>query len=204
IYFNRTYTIACKWFVGVIAESEGNEMNIQYLVPFIEAAYEVLKAEAKFEMKRGKLSLTKGPYITDEVTVIISLIGDVVGTVFYGMNSQTALQIISIILGERLDEVDALAQSGIAELGNVITGRASVKLSKSGLESTISPPTLMIGKGAMISTLDLPRLIVPLQGEPGQMIIHLALIESRKSGLSPAQLQVPQAPEILKPPSENP
>lgn len=178
-------------------------MNVKYLVPFIDAAYEVLQAEANFEMKRGKLSLTKGPYITDEITVIISLIGDVIGTVFYGMNGETALQIISVILGEKLEEMDALAQSGIAELGNVITGRASVKLSKTGLESTISPPTLMIGKGAMISTLDIPRLVMPLRGEPGNIIINIALIESRKSGLTSAQLQVPQAPEILEPPSEN-
>jgi chemotaxis protein CheX len=171
-------------------------MNVKYLIPFVDAAYEVLKAEAHFQMKRGQLSLEKGLYLTDEVTVIISLVGDINGTVFYSMSTQMVLNVISVILGEELTELDALAQSGIAELGNVITGRASVKLSHTGFESTISPPTLMIGAGATISTLDLPRLIVPLEGAPGKMVIHLALLESMSKGANAAHLSVPPAPAV--------
>lgn len=171
-------------------------INVKYLIPFVDAAYEVLKAEAHHQMKRGQLSLEKGLYITNEVTVILSLVGDITGTVFYSMNTQTTLNIISVILGEKLTELDALAQSGIAELGNVITGRASVKLSHTGFESTISPPTLMLGAGATISTLDLPRLIVPLEGAPGKIVIHLALIESQSKGTDAAHLAVPPAPAM--------
>jgi chemotaxis protein CheX len=171
-------------------------MNVKHLIPFIEAAYEVILAEAGYKMRRGGLSLDKGPYLTDEITVIISLVGDASGTVFYSLSGKTALNIVSVILGEPLHELDALAQSGIAELGNVITGRASVKLAQAGFESTISPPTLMIGEGAVISTLDLPRLIVPLEGEPGNLVIHLALQESRSKGANAATLPVPLAPKI--------
>jgi chemotaxis protein CheX len=173
-------------------------MNVKYLIPFVDAAYEVLKAEAGYAMKRGQLSLDKSLYITDEITVIISLVGDITGTVFFSMNTQTTLNIVSAILGEELTELNQLAQSGIAELGNVITGRASVKLSQSGFESTISPPTLMVGQGATISTLDLPRLVVPLESSSGNMVIHLALVESSNKGLNAAKLQVPSAP-IVKP-----
>lgn len=176
-------------------------MNIKYLTPFIEAAYEVILAEAGFKMRRGNLSLDKGPYLTDEVTVIISLVGDVSGTVFYSLNGKTALTLVSVILDEPLTELDALAQSGIAELGNVITGRASVKLAQTGFEATISPPTLMIGEDAVISTLDLPRLVVPLESEAGNMTIHLALQESRIKGASAATLPVPAAPYVVLPKS---
>jgi len=173
-------------------------MNIKYLTPFIEAAYEVILAEAGYKMKRGGLSLDKGPYLTDEITVIISLVGDVVGTVFYSLNGKTALNIVSVILDEPLSELDALAQSGIAELGNVITGRASVKLAQAGYESTISPPTLMIGEDAVISTLDLPRLVVPLEGDAGKLVIHLALQESRVKGANAGTLPVPAAPFTIQ------
>ena len=171
-------------------------MNVKYIIPFVDSAYEVLQTEANFKMKRGPLALDKGTYITDDITVIISLVGDIIGSVFYSMSSQTTLNIVSVILGEQLPELDTLAQSGIAELGNVITGRASVKLSQSGFETTISPPTLMIGKGALISTLDIPRLVVPLEGEPGALTIHLALVESPTKGISSARLNVHAAPVI--------
>jgi chemotaxis protein CheX len=155
-------------------------MNVKFLNPFIEAAYEVLRAETHLELKRGDLNLEKEPYITDDVTVIVSLVGQVEGNVFYSMNEAMALDLATRILGEPINEFNTLAQSGTAELGNVITGRASVKLSEAGFESNISPPTLLRGAGAVISTLDYARLVVPLICPSGKLVIHLALREGRK------------------------
>jgi hypothetical protein len=56
----------------------------------------------------------------------------------------------------------------------------------------------MIGKGAYISTLDIPRLVVPLEGDCGKLVIHLALTESANKGISSAKLKVPDAP-VIKP-----
>jgi chemotaxis protein CheX len=81
-------------------------------------------------------------------------------------------------MGQDFAEFDNLAQSGIAELGNVISGRATVNLSKTGFASNISPPTLIQGKGVTISTLDFPRIVVPLTSEVGQVVVHLAIRES--------------------------
>ena len=75
-------------------------------------------------------------------------------------------------------EFDRLAQSGIAELGNVITGQASRRLAEAGFQADISPPTLVMGKGTLISTLDFQRLMVPLRTPLGDLQINLALRES--------------------------
>ena len=71
-------------------------------------------------------------------------------------------------------------QKHIAELANVITGRASMKLAEAGYEANISTPSLILGSGATISTLDCPRLIVPLKTSIGSMTIHLALREGQQ------------------------
>lgn len=171
-------------------------MNVKFLNPFVEAAFEVLQAEAGIAVTRGDLSLDKHPYVTDDLTVILSLVGQVQGTVFYSMSADTAIRLSSQMLGEPLRELDSLAQSGLAELGNVITGRASVKLSEAGFESTISPPTLLVGRNARISTLDVARLIVPMRGELGSVTIQLALRENLSRGLSAAALPVPARPRV--------
>ena len=171
-------------------------MNVKFLNPFVESAFEVLAAEANIKLTRGDLSLDKQPYLTDDVTVVISMVGRVEGTVFYSLSEKTALHLVSQMLGDDIKEFVGLAQSGIAELGNVITGRASVKLSESGFESTISPPTLLVGKGATISTLDFARLVVPLASEYGSVTIHLALREGRERVLSAAALPTPARPRV--------
>lgn len=170
-------------------------MNVKFLNPFVESAYEVLKAETGLVLKRGDLGLEKSVYTTEDLTVIISLVGQVEGTVFYSMSQSTALALVSRMVGETVETLDALAQSAIAELGNVITGRASVKLSHAGYESVISPPALLLGSGARISTLDFPRLIVPLMFDHGQVTIHLALREGR-SMLRSGQMPAPPRPQV--------
>ncbi len=170
-------------------------MNVKFLNPFVEAAYEVLKVEIGQELTRGDLQLENGAYKTDDVTVIIALVGAVEGSVFYSMSAETAIAIAGQLMGDdELKELDGLAQSGIAELGNVITGRASMKLSQASLEATISPPSLVLGRGALISTLDCPRLIVPINTRLGTVLIHLALRTGRVTGSKTADIPVPPAP----------
>lgn len=171
-------------------------MNVKFLNPFIEAAFEVLKAEAGITPQRGSLGLEQSEYKTDDITVILALVGAVEGTVYYGMSNDTAMILVSKMIGENITTFDSLAQSGIAELGNVITGRASVKLSAAGYEATISPPTLLLGKGATISTLDFARIVVPVILDGGRLDIHLALREGKQLGQTTAQIPVPAKPRI--------
>jgi chemotaxis protein CheX len=160
-------------------------MNVKFLNPFVDAAYQVIQVETGLAVTRGDLLLDKEPYTTDDLTVIISLVGRVIGNVIYSMNLTTALSLASKMIGEHVKSLDPLAQSSIAELGNVITGRASMLLSSAGYESIISTPTLLQGKGAIISTLDFARLVVPLNIEFGAVTIHLALREANQSIAGP-------------------
>ena len=171
-------------------------MNVKFLNPFIEAAFEVLKVEAGIEAERGALGLDQNEYKTDDITVIIALVGAVEGTVYFGMSFEAAIILVSKMIGENITEFNSLAQSGIAELGNVITGRASVKLSASGYEATISPPTLLLGRGATISTLDFARIVVPVKFNNVSINIHLALREGKNTTQTTAQMAVPSKPNV--------
>jgi chemotaxis protein CheX len=152
--------------------------NVKFMNPFIEAASDVLKAEVGTKVQRGDLTLQKSSMTTNDITVLISLVGQVQGVVLYGLSLNTALTLVSRITEQEFKEFDNLAQSGIAELGNVITGRATVKLAEAGYTSMISPPTLIQGKNMQISTLDFARIIVPLITEAGEITVHLALRDS--------------------------
>ncbi len=152
-------------------------MNVKFLNPFVEAAADVLYAEANITATRGNISLQKSSLTTSEVTVLISILGQIQGVVLYGMSTPTSLAIVGRIVDQTFDELNGLAQSGIAELGNVISGKATINLSNCGYQTTISPPTLVIGRGAQISTLDFSRIVVPLETKVGPISIHLAVRE---------------------------
>jgi chemotaxis protein CheX len=153
-------------------------MEVNFLSLFVNSACEVLSLEMREKVQRRNMVLESGSHMTDDVTVIISLIGSLNGTVFFSMSDEAAIQLASVLMGEKFEVLDKLAQSGIAELGNVITGRASMKFAESGCEADISTPALVIGKGVAISTLEYPRFVVPLDTSMGTITIHLALHDS--------------------------
>lgn len=150
-------------------------MDVKFLNPFVESVFVVLEAELNISARRGELSLTRSAYTTDEVTVLISLTGPVQGVVMYGMTEKMALEIVSRILGEEFEYLDELAQSGVGELGNVITGQAAIRLSEAGYESTLSPPQVILQKSAMISKVDFDRILVPIKTELGDIKVQIAL-----------------------------
>lgn len=154
-------------------------MDVKFLNPFVQAAVEVLKAEMEANTVRGEVTLQKSSLTSDDITVLINLIGDVYGVVMYGMSTVTCLNLVSKIMGQEFTEFNALAQSGVAELGNVISGQATIRFSESGYKSNISTPTVLNGNGVEISTLDFPRVVVPLETQFGMVTVHLALREKK-------------------------
>jgi chemotaxis protein CheX len=150
-------------------------VDVRFLNPFVESVFVVLEAELGISAERGDLSLISSAYTTDEITVLVNLSGQVQGMVMYGMSESMALEMVSRILGDRFEHLDDLAQSGIGELGNVITGQASIRLSEAGYESTLSPPKVITQKSAMVSKVDFNRILVPVKTEIGDLRIHIAL-----------------------------
>ncbi len=153
-------------------------MDVKFLNPFLEAAYVVLQSELETDARRGELSLEQSAATSDDIAVLISIVGEVSGIVIYSLSEQTANAMVSKILDQPFPEFDELAQSGIGELGNVITGQAGQRMAALGLDVNISPPTMVLGKGTLISTLDFDRLVVPLYTDLGPLSIHLALRET--------------------------
>lgn len=82
------------------------------------------------------------------------------------------------MVGVEATEIDEVVLSGIAELSNTIAGQAAIALEEIGLSTDISPPLLIKGKGASLSTLDLPRVPVPLKTDQGGLVMEVAVVRS--------------------------
>ena len=161
-------------------------MKVAFVNPFIDAAREVLESELGGEATRGEIRMQRSAYTTDEVTALLGVAGAVSGVVLYSMSEETARGMVARMLGHACAKFDALAQSGIGELGNVITGRAGVLLAEAGHASNITPPALVMGKHTMVTTLDLNRLVFPLETALGTIEIQVVLKESPVSALRAA------------------
>ena len=145
------------------------------LEPFVEAAREVLAQELEMDVTTGKLSLASGAATTLDVTVVIGITGRLTGIAVYGMSGEMALALVRKMRGQPVTKLDDAALTGIAELGNVITGHAATLLSGMGLSCELSAPMLLVGAGSCLSTASIKRLVIPLSTEVGTMQAQVAI-----------------------------
>ena len=150
-------------------------MRAEFINPFLQAATEVLESELGSKPARGSIGLQRSAYTSDDVTAVVAVAGEISGMVMFAMTEETARAMVSRMMGQEFPEFDQLAQSGIAEIGNVITGRAAILLAEAGFPSDLAPPMLLVGRNTMISTLDVQRLVIPLETELGKIEIQVAL-----------------------------
>src|SRR5438874_2215906 len=150
-------------------------MRADVAQPFLLAAKGVLEQEIGGDIGRGQISIERGDFEAGEVTAVVGVTGALSGAVMYRMSEATALAIVGQMMGQRFGELDALARSGVGELGNVISGRAGVLLEKAGVRAEIAPPMLLLGRGGLMSSLDIPRLMVPLETRVGAIDLQIAL-----------------------------
>ena len=150
-------------------------MRAELAQPFLLAAKGVLEQEIGGEIGRGSIAVEKGDFEAGEVTAVVGVTGALSGAVMYRMSEATALAIVGRMMGQTFGELDALARSGVGELGNVISGRAGVLLERAGVRTEIAPPMLIVGRGGTMSSLDIPRLLVPLKTRAGEIDLQIAL-----------------------------
>ena len=155
-------------------------MKVQFINPFIEAAHDVFEQITHQSLSLGSPSLTTTPLTSHEINVIIGITGTISGQVLYSMEPKVALSIAGAMMGgPPVPEFDDMAQSAIAELGNILTGNAMIRLANEGYVCHLTPPTIIQGKNIVISTLDILSLSVPLQCESGDITLGVALREYR-------------------------
>jgi chemotaxis protein CheX len=155
-------------------------MRVEYINPFVEATFNVLKEVTGADVKRGDLYLKNASMKIMGVAALVGLAGDVEGRVLFDMTRDTALKVVSIMNGgEEFKTLDDMAKATITELANMITGQAVTKLHDLGFKFDLTPPALFSGENMEISnSMQVEALIVPMDlGPNGKIEVNVVVRE---------------------------
>lgn len=156
-------------------------MRVEYINPFVEAAYSVIKEVLNVEVERGDLYLKSSSIPVLGAAAIVGLAGDVEGRVLFDMSRETALSIANDMLKsmdmDQIDDLNDMGRATITELANMITGQAVTKLHNQGFKFDLTPPTIFTGENMEISDPGVEALIVPMNIPQGKVEINVAIRE---------------------------
>lgn len=125
-------------------------MKAEYINPFIESTLSVFNTMIGIEPKKGELYLKKDDEPSFDISGVIGLAGQAVGSVVISLPESLALSVVSKFLGEEKSSIDNDVVDAIGELINMIAGSTKKVFSERSLRFKISIPNVIVGKGHKI------------------------------------------------------
>ncbi len=154
-------------------------MKQEYVNPFIKASVEVLAQTTQLNFKTGAPSLRQSPFLSDEVLIMLGIVGSLKGEVILSMQRETSKSIASkMMMGMPVDELTEMAKSALCELGNMIMGNVATLLFNEGVQIDITPPTLLTGSNIEVSPTNMVTICIPIEAEGHRLILDVSIKEN--------------------------
>lgn len=153
-------------------------MKAELVNPFLNECRNIFREAAAIDLKYEKVSLKNSPVSTGELMIMIGITGDLRGSVIINMSNEFAKRIASNMMGGmEVLELNELAKSAIAELGNMIMGRVSTTFSRNGIMIDITPPSLITGENVVLSVLNVPLLSIKFTWDEYDLDFDVSVVD---------------------------
>lgn len=150
--------------------------SVDYINPFIQAAVDAFAMMADVEIRKTKLSVKDDQQATYDISGIIGLAGEVIGSVALSFPRATACKIVSKFLDTRKVTLDAEVQDAVGELTNIVAGGAKRELSTRGYGFKIGIPSIVVGQGhAIVRPKNVPTICVHFECSEGEFVVEVCL-----------------------------
>jgi chemotaxis protein CheX len=152
-----------------------------FINPFVTAAVNIIKQATGVKVIKRNIYACKGKVSLGGVGIILDINGDLSGKVVYEFSRNMTMQLSSRIIKKSkvyLDEKThflKLLKSAIAELGNLISGRAVTYLMENECNCDITPPKFYMGKDVPLVPFFDTTFVIELETDHGYFVINLAL-----------------------------
>ncbi|KAB2954294.1 chemotaxis protein CheX [Heliorestis acidaminivorans] len=149
-------------------------MKAEYVNSFYQATRDVFNLMLDLETEKESLQLVEG-VISRDANVILGVTGDLRGTIMFCFPREMTLEMVKIMSGMAMDEIDSFVSSALGEVANIIGGNALTLLSTNQYSCDIVPPQIFVGDYKSTSMSNEKALLLSLKTSIGSfdLVIYL-------------------------------
>jgi chemotaxis protein CheX len=149
-------------------------MQVKYINPFIKASMNLFKDFLGLEVTTGKPFVVDDPETLSEVSGLIGLAGETAGAVVLSFSRDTAIKLVSKMVGQEFDDFGTEVADGVGELINIIAGNAKKDLDQFRIE--ISLPGVIVGDEYQLHWPEgIPVVSIPFESDAGPFSVNVSL-----------------------------
>lgn len=152
-------------------------MDPQYITPFIKSTKNVFSTMLNMPVTINEPSIKTGSSASYDVSGIIGMSGDVIGSVVLSFPKETAEKLVTAFCGMEFKSDSPDFADAVGELVNMVSGSAKGMFVDKDV--SISCPSVVIGTGHQINTRsDTPCVSIPCSTSQGDLTIEIAIREA--------------------------
>ena len=157
-------------------------MKAEYVNSFYQATTNVFEMMLDVQTEKGSLRLLEDTLVSKDVGVILGVTGDFKGTVFFNFPKEMVLEMVKIMSGMEMTEVDSFVSSAVGEVANIIGGNAMTILAENNYICDIATPQVLLGEYRSLPLANEKTLVLSLITPIGEFEIALFLKDIEKRG----------------------
>lgn len=152
-------------------------MDASMITPFVNAIQNVFSTMFQLPVEVGDPSIKTDRKATHDVSGIIGVSGEMIGTIVLSMPIDTAESIVALFTGMEVDTESPDFADAVGELINMISGNAKAEFQRKSV--SISCPSVVIGSGHIIAVQSgTPCVMIPCSTDCGEVVLEVALREA--------------------------
>ncbi len=157
-------------------------MKVEHANIFVLSAVHVFRKELDIHMSRESLSRKESPVPSLPISIVLGITGSMRGQVVYSMDLSFADEITKKMIPNKLPtERKRWINSAVGEIGNMVTGQASIKLAGQDQRIHLTPPAVFTGRDLQVDFLEVPTVCLRLLSEMGILEINIGLLDSEEA-----------------------
>jgi len=155
-------------------------MDASYITPFMTSIQNVFSTMFQLPVEIGEPRIKSDSNTSHDVSGIIGVSGEMVGTIVLSMPSDAAESIVALFTGMEMSSDSDDFADAVGELINMISGNAKAEFQRKAV--SISCPSVVIGSGHRVaSNSGTPCVMIPCNTDCGEVVLEIALREASES-----------------------
>jgi len=153
-------------------------MKAEFANVFIRSAVHVFNKELNIGLTRQSLVKKNAPIPGLPFCIVLGITGNIGGQVVYSIDRSFAQDITHAMLPNKLPhDLRNYVNSAVGEIGNMITGQASIAPAGQDKIFQLTPPAVFTGTEMYFDFLEMSTISLRLLSEMGMLEINIAIME---------------------------
>lgn len=152
-------------------------MKVEYFNPFYQATNNVFELMLSVPVEKGDMAFSDELVSSKDANINLGVTGDLAGSILFSFPESMALEMVKIMCGMELKEIDSFVASALGEIANIVGGKAVTLLSENNYICDIVPPQITIGEYKSLSAASKKVLSVTMKSSIGDFDLNIFLKE---------------------------